>query len=131
MLTPMATGFFGTLEDTVPQRVLQTSANQVFWKENLPVLPRALVWLVQVFSDKLATTVEIFALVTYPFHVVLLNFSEGCMKRLTQSRHALVAFLLVESAWSDEMRESDVGGVENQYMVLPCPWYWMLKNRCM
>lgn len=56
LLHTMYTNFLRTLEDRVRQRVLQTSANRVFWNGNSPDLLKAFVGFVGISSEKTATS---------------------------------------------------------------------------
>lgn len=67
-----------------------------------------MVRFVQVFSDKTATSLISSALVAYPAHVVLLNFSEEYKKKLIQSKQSLLEFLPVETDKSEGVREADI-----------------------
>lgn len=54
--------------------------------------------MVQVYTDKTATTVKAFATVTYPVRVTLLNFTNELRRYLSDNGHTFAGLLLVSTA---------------------------------
>lgn len=86
------TNYFKELNGRVCQKVLQLSADRVFWKEDPPDLPRSLAGFQEIFSHRTVTSFKSPAL-AYPVHVVLLNVGKEDKKRLNPSGRGLVASL--------------------------------------
>lgn len=64
-----------------------------FWNDNESEGPRSTVGLLQLYSDKIATTMKRGAFVMYPVHVVLLNFTAEFRRHLIDSDRTLLGFL--------------------------------------
>lgn len=128
-LHAMDTRFSRTLKDRVRQRVLQTFADQIFLNEDSPVYPRAFVGFVQIFLDKRAKTVKYIRTFSLSVHVVLLNFSEDYEKKMINYGHSLVPSLQDEAEKRDGRKEANIGGLENQYMLITRPRYRMVRNQ--
>lgn len=88
MLCPMRTSFFKTLEGEVRQVELRTSADGVFWNEDLSDLSRSYAAFVQIFSDKMERSSKSSALAACPMHVVPLKFIKVYNKGRGQSEHS-------------------------------------------
>lgn len=74
-LKPMDMSFSRTSESRVRHRVLQTSADEIFWNGDSPGLLRSATGFVKLFSVRTATILKSSTLVAYHELVALLNFS--------------------------------------------------------
>lgn len=127
----MYTSYFGRVEGRGRQMVLRTSADLIFWNEDSSEYLRSFAGFIQICSNNTLTSLQISALFAYPMHAVLLKFKTEHKTRLARTRQSLVAFLPVDTEINEVMRDTDIGGLENQYMSIPCPRYWMLKKQCL
>lgn len=82
----------------------------MIWNKDLPGSPISIVGFLQVFSDKMATSLKAPTLPTYEVYVVELRFSRAYHKRVFQSGHVLEAYLLVYTADGNCMRDADICG---------------------
>lgn len=64
------------IEKRVRERRIGSARKDVCWKSESRNLPRSSVSQIQIYSDKLATSMNFHALVAYPFYVLWLNFTE-------------------------------------------------------
>lgn len=110
VLHPLNTRFFRTMKGSIPQRVLQTSANLVSWKEISPDLPTSFASCVQIFSNEAVPSLKGCKLVAYQLHVTLLNFRKENKNRMIQGGHSLVLFSPLEAENSEGVIEADIRG---------------------
>lgn len=67
------------------------------------------------------TILKSFPLVAFPAHAVLLNFGKEYTKRLIKRGHSPESFLPIETERVNVRKRQILGGLENQYMVIPRP----------
>lgn len=89
---------FSTLESMVCQKVLRNGPPQLYWNGDRTAFPKSLAGLVQMFSDKAASSLKGSTLVASQVYVVLHNFGDAYKRWLIQSALTFVAFLPLESA---------------------------------
>lgn len=63
------------IEKKVCKRMMGSKSGDVLWSANDNGLPKSFLGLIQIYSDKVATSLKCNALVSYPVHAVCLNFT--------------------------------------------------------
>lgn len=92
---PMETPFFRRVVADIQRDVKSRSDCGVYWTDLDDPKPTSFVGLVQIYSDKTATTLKANALIAYPIHAVLLNCSLRHRRYLIDNGYTLVVFLPV------------------------------------
>lgn len=85
---------------------------QMFWNDDCISYLKSLAAFVQIFSDKTVSSLECLALVAYPVCAVLLSFSVAKKGWLVQSRHTMLASLMVEYAAEPQGSNNELTGME-------------------
>lgn len=79
---------FCALHSRRVKSVMSCENCSVFWAEHSEERPNPFVGYVQVFTNKIATTLKTTVLVAYPVHVVLLFFSVAFQRWIIENWHA-------------------------------------------
>lgn len=95
---PMCTKYSWNIYQSVKSEVLRSLREDVFGNKTLKESNPFFVALVQVYSDKPATTLKANATVAYPVNTVLLNFSKEFRRYLIDHGHTLVELLPVSTS---------------------------------
>lgn len=105
---PMETGHFKDVIEGIRSDVMKSKGqNGAWWNDSDKNFPRSFVGLVQLYSDKTATTLKANALVAYPIHAVLLNFSLTHRRFLIDNGYTIVGFLPVGAGgYLDDEKDS-------------------------
>lgn len=94
---PVSTKFGKEIERKVRERVMRSPKSEVLWNARENEMPKSFSGLIQIYSDKTATSLKCSALVAYPVHVVWLNFTARQRRYLIDHGYTLVGFLPVGS----------------------------------
>lgn len=109
------------LYKAVQQAVMSNEDGEVFRNECSKERPESFVGLVQLFSDKPATTLSSTVVVAYSGHVVLLNVSAFCNRWLVKNGITLLGILPVSMETSEKRTASRTFG---RYQEL----YWCTRT---
>ena len=90
---PLHTDFAKTLHQVTRQRVQLSDDPQVVWAEETDPTPSSFAGLLQVYSDKSSTSLKSSAIVAYPIHVTLLNFSAPLRRHCIRTGLTIVGYL--------------------------------------
>lgn len=110
MLQRLDMSWVRTLKNRVPQQMLETYANQIFWNEESPDLRSSFAGFVQIRFDKAGTSLRHPALFAYAEHTMLFIFSKAYKTWLIRARHISMAVFLVKSEKIESMRNAENGG---------------------
>lgn len=88
---------------------------KLFWNNPSTVFSMSFAVFVQIFSNKTASLLKVSASIAYPFHVVLINFSNVYKRWLVQSGHALVTFFSVEFATEQQKVNKELSEMEESF----------------
>lgn len=95
---PMSTLYASSIYESVRVRVMGSPGSSVFWtNENDSSASFFFVGVLQLYSDKTATTLKANTIVAYHVHVVLLNFVEKFYLYLFDHGYTLVGLLPIST----------------------------------
>ena len=75
------------------------------WNQSRSTTPNSFIWMLQIYTDKTATTLKSQSLVGYPIHVTFLNVTIQFRRFLIDHGYTLVGFLPV--GFQDAQSDSD------------------------
>lgn len=121
----ISTKYFVEVYKSVKLRVQRTTDFDVTWNEDFGNDESSFVGMLQLYSDKTATTLKASATVAYPVHLVLLNFTAEYRRHLIDHGYTIVGLLPVSASESteDTFKNSteEENMTEGQKVIIPLP----------
>lgn len=93
--THLDTAYFSDMSKEEIISVILPSMPGVFRNECNPTLPTSSVGLLQVYTDKKATTLQASAMVPYPIPIVLLDLTRACRRLFLNEGYKVLGFVPV------------------------------------
>lgn len=100
---PLHSEFFAELYMSIRSHIMGSANSKIQWNQSRDSMPKSFIGMLQIYTDKTATTLKSQSLVGYPIHVTFLNVSVQLRRFLIDHGYTLVGFLPVglQGAHSD------------------------------
>ena len=102
---PLQSEFFATLYKSVRTEIMSSEEASIEWNQSRSTTPNSFIGMLQIYTDKTATTLKSQSLVGYPIHVTFLNVTIQFRRFLIDHGYTLVGFLPV--GFQDAQSDSD------------------------